>query len=89
MRGLLIDYKTGTVFYNHWFVLRRYPHTKWVCKASKEFRRLWKETKEQDKKIKRELDKFNILSGILDEISRNKKKYESKRPNPRTTGVVP
>ena len=89
MRGLLIDYKTGTVFYNHWFVLRRYPHTKWVCKASKEIRRLWKETKEQDKKIKRELDKFNILSGILDEISCNLKKYESKRPNPRTTGVVP
>lgn len=75
MRGLLIDPDTGTVFYNHWFVLRRYPHTKWVFKASKEFRRLWKENKEQDKKLKRELDRLNILNGIIDEIScyRNKR----------------
>ena len=81
MRGLLIYPDTGTVFYNHGFVLRRYPHTKWVFKASKEFRRLWKESKEQDEKLKREIDRFNILSGIFDEIS-YLKEYESKRPNP-------
>jgi len=75
MRGLLIDYKTGTVFYSHRFVLRRYPHTKWVYKASKEFRRLWKENKEQDEKLKKEIDRFNNLKWIIDEIScyRNKR----------------
>lgn len=71
MKGLFIDYETGNVFFTPWFVLRRYPHTKWVFKASKEFRRLWKECKEQDEKLKREIDKFNILNGILGEISCN------------------
>ena len=75
MRGLLIDPDTGTVFYNHGFVLRRYPHTKWVFKASKEFRRLWKESKEQDEELKRQIDRFNNLKCIIDEIScyRNKR----------------
>ncbi len=51
MAGLLILQDDGHVIYNWWFKKRRYPRTKWVVRAEREFRRLWRKSKEKDRRI--------------------------------------
>lgn len=40
MNHLLIE-SDGTVVYDFHFRIRHYPHTNWVVRAKREFRRLW------------------------------------------------
>lgn len=58
MGGLLILPDDGHVIYSWCFKKRRYPRTKWVVRAEREFRRLWRESKEKDRKIA-ELERVN------------------------------
>lgn len=63
MEGLLIS-EEGVVFFNGWYRLRHYPRTKWVVRAEREFKRVWRENKEKETKIK-ELSDFLTAHGIL------------------------
>lgn len=46
MVGLHIWPDTGKVTYNYRFSQRHYPRTKWVVRAEREFRRIWRENRQ-------------------------------------------
>jgi len=52
MVGLQIWPDTGGVTYNYRFRLRRYPRTKWVVRAERQFRRKWREMISEIEKLK-------------------------------------
>ena len=51
MAGLLIG-SDGSVFFNSRFRLRRYPRTKWVVRAERELRRLWREACDKKRRLR-------------------------------------
>jgi hypothetical protein len=51
MKGLIIWTDTGRVSYNYRFCSRHYPRTKWVVRAERHFRRLWRESQRQFRRI--------------------------------------
>lgn len=64
MDGLLIDPDSGRVFFNSWYRnYRRYPRTKWVVRAERQFRRTWLESVQKE-------EKFRVLSLVLEEMKR-------------------
>lgn len=68
MAGLQILPDDGHVIYNWWFKKRRYPHTKWVIRAKREFRRLWRESKIKERKIaelQREIKDLETCLGTM------------------------
>lgn len=52
MVGLHIWPDTGKVTYNYRFSLRHYPRTKWVVRAEREFRRIWRENRQRKEQIR-------------------------------------
>jgi hypothetical protein len=51
MAGLLIS-NDGEVFFNCWYSnVRHYPRTKWVVRAERQFRRLWRESQRKSRRI--------------------------------------
>ena len=51
MATLLIS-NDGEVFFKRYYRLRRYPRTKWVVRAERQFRRKWRECNRKDEQIK-------------------------------------
>lgn len=45
MNTLLIDPDTGNTFFNGYYRMIHYPRTKWVVRAERQFRRLWRENR--------------------------------------------
>lgn len=81
MAGLLILQDDGHVIYNWWFKKRRYPRTKWVVRAEREFRRLWRKSKEKDRRIAElsdEAEELEAAIAVMNFIVQNGKIYEEK-----------
>ncbi|MBO5626751.1 MAG: hypothetical protein J5953_13320 [Prevotella sp.] len=80
MSGLLIS-EDGMVFFNGWFRWRRYPRTRWVVRAERQFRRVWRESKRRDRKIAElsdEAEELEAAIAVMNFIVQNGKIYEEK-----------
>lgn len=78
MNGLLIIPENGKVIYNWRFNLRRYPRTRWVVRAEREFRRLWREDQEKTRKLaelEERLRKLKADKAFLELMSHGLNKY--------------
>ena len=80
MSGLLIS-EDGMVFFNGWFRWRRCPRTRWVVRAERQFRRVWRESKRRDRKIAElsdEAEELEAAIAVMNFIVQNGKIYEEK-----------